>query len=69
MPGMWSWRRNQKWRVHGAALRQDWDEVPMLWPPLGTIGDAETGHGLEASCRSGGKVPFELCSSSGCQTE
>eukprot|EP00961_Rhodomonas_salina_P108399 1459070-Rhodomonas_salina.1 len=31
------------------------DEVPTLWPPLGTVGDAETGRGSEASCRSGGK--------------
>mgnify|MGYP003686979387 CR=1 FL=1 len=49
----------------GGASAQRWgsqrlgvDEVPTLWPPLGTVGDAETGRGSEASCRSGGKVPF-----------
>eukprot|EP00961_Rhodomonas_salina_P136822 1840538-Rhodomonas_salina.1 len=30
----------------------------MLWPPLGTVGDAETCSGSEASCSSGRKVPF-----------
>jgi len=41
-----------------AARIQSTDEVPTLWPPLGTVGDAETGCGSEASCRSGGKVPL-----------
>lgn len=41
-----------------AARIQSTDEVPTLWPPLGTVGEAETDSRLGASCSTCGKVPL-----------